>query len=475
MNSIRWKLILMSALLVLLPVYFLNHYAIDAFDRFTRKAQEEEMISHAMMLGEQYKVMVLGLGESGKGGLDADFRNMVRMSGPKLNSHFTILTPDGRVYAASGSNRIADGAPEQLPEIAKAMSGGYGARNALTEDREYMYYYVALPVLNGNELVAVVHVARNTGPIIKAIQRMTRNQRIAMVSALSAAMLASAVLALTLTRRLRRLTKATMAYARGNATMDLRIRGRDEIGELARAVNHMAAEIEKRSRYNRDLISTVMHELRAPLTAIKGACEILDQGAAANTKSRGKFLSNIAFEAERMTRMVRQLGELTRLDTEDLRGRKEAVDYVDTVRRIMERLAPAAHPGSAPISISLPGESIPVRLIPGRIQQVIANLLENAVRYTPADGRIEITVEPGPGRCVTTRVRDTGRGIADANIGRLFDRFFTTEPKDRAIAYGSGLGLAIAKSIVENHQGSIRAESRAGEGAEFIFTLPVVE
>ncbi len=474
MNSIRWKLVLTSAVLVFLPVYFLNRYAIEAFDRFTRKAQEEEMISHAMMLGEQYKVMVLGA--DGKDSLGDAFRDMVRLSGVRLNSRFTVLTPDGRVYAESDTHTpsgIRD--VGMLPEVARALGGRYGARNALTEDRKYMYYYVALPITYDGELIAVVHVARHTGPIIKAIQRMTHDQRIAMFSALGLAMLASAVLALTLTRRLRILTRASMEYARGDAAMDIRIRGRDEIGELARAVNHMTAEIEKRSRYNRDMISTVMHELRAPLTAIKGACEVLDQGAADDPDARRKFLSNIVFETERMTRMVRQLGKLTKLDTEDLRGKKETVDYVEVVHGIMDRLVPAVPPGSARIKVSLPDEPIRVRIIPDRIQQVIANLLENAVRYTPPDGHIELAVEAGPGRCVTTSVRDTGCGIAEANIGRLFDRFFTTEPKDRAAAYGSGLGLAIARSIVENHHGSIRAESHAGNGAAFIFTLPIAE
>jgi two-component system, OmpR family, sensor histidine kinase ChvG len=472
-NSIRWKLVLTSALLVFLPVYFLNRYAIEAFDRFTREALEEEMISHAMMLGEQYKVLVLAARDDGA--LDDAFGDMVRLSGSRLKSQFTILTPDGRVHARSGTPHLADNDVKGLPEVARALGGRYGARNALTEDRQYMYYYIALPVVQDGKLVAVVHVARHTGPIIKAIKRMTQGQRLAMFSALGLAILASAVLALTLTRRLRLLTRASMDYARGDAAMDIRIRGRDEIGELARAFNHMTAEIEKRSRYNRDMISTVMHELRAPLTAIKGACEVLDQGAADNPEARRKFLSNIVFETDRMTRMVRQLGKLTELDTEDLRGKKQTVDYVETVRKIVERLVPAVPPGSAHIEVSLPDDAIAVRIFPDRIQQVIANLVENAVRYTPADGRIELAVEPGPARCVTTTVRDTGCGIAEANIGRLFDRFFTTEPKDRATAYGSGLGLAIARSIVENHQGSIRAESQAGAGAAFIFTLPVAE
>ena len=105
----------------------------------------------------------------------------------------------------------------------------------------------------------------------------------------------------------------------------------------------------------------------------------------------------------------------------------------------------------------------------------MGNLLDNAARYTPASGCIEVRVEAGPDDTVVTSVRDTGCGIAPSNLGKVFDRFFTTEPKDKPKDYGSGLGLAIAKSIVENHQGRIWVESTPGQGTTFFFSLPAVD
>jgi signal transduction histidine kinase len=121
----------------------------------------------------------------------------------------------------------------------------------------------------------------------------------------------------------------------------------------------------------------------------------------------------------------------------------------------------------------LPDEPIYTAIVPGRIEQVLVNLVENATRYTPTDGHIEIRVEPGPAGMVTTRVQDSGSGISAPNLPKVFDRFFTTEPKDQRKSYGSGLGLAIAKSIVENHQGAMAVESEQGRGSTFSFTLPV--
>jgi two-component system sensor histidine kinase VicK len=210
-----------------------------------------------------------------------------------------------------------------------------------------------------------------------------------------------------------------------------------------------------------------------PLTAIKGAAELLEQGAAENPAARGKFISNIRFEVDRMVRMVAELAELTKLDVEVLRGQKETVDYVQFVREVAERLEPTFDQHHAEFRVVLPEKNIPVKLLAGRVEQVISNLLENAFRYTPVTGSVELRVEEGPEQNVITRIRDTGCGISSSNLDKVFDRFFTTEPKDKPKDYGSGLGLAIAKSIVENHGGTIWVETEAGKGACFSFSLPV--
>jgi len=170
--------------------------------------------------------------------------------------------------------------------------------------------------------------------------------------------------------------------------------------------------------------------------------------------------------------MVLELNALTKLDMEIPHSQKEKVDYCRCVSEIVERFETTLEPEHPQIKVSLPEKNISAMILPGRIEQVICNLLGNAVRYTPAGGSIEVTLTEGPDATVITSVRDNGCGISQSNLPKVFDRFFTTEPKDRPKDYGSGLGLAIAKTIVESHHGRIWVQSVPGQGATFSFTLP---
>jgi two-component system sensor histidine kinase ChvG len=336
-----------------------------------------------------------------------------------------------------------------------------------------MFYYVARPVkTEGKEVLAVAYVVRHTGPIIRALKQMIANQRAATQMALLLAALGSALLAWTLTRRLRSLTRAARAFADGREDFTVQMRGGDEIAELSGAVTKMANEIAARNRYNRDFISMTIHALKTPLTAIKGAAELLQRGAADKPDARRKFLSNIRYQTERMIRLTGELRELTKLDVETLRGQKEQVEYVSFVREVMTRLETTFEDVHATTRCVLPDEAIPVMLVPGRMEQVLSNLLENAFRYTPPEGEVELRVERQGPHMVITHVRDRGAGIDPDHIDKVFDPFFTTEPKDRPREHGSGLGLSIARRIVENHGGTIGVESSPGAGACFSFTLP---
>ncbi len=471
MNSIRWKIILLCAAVIVIPLLVLNSYSIRIFDLFASRSLEEHLIDAAFMTGEAYKDLL-----DEHGSLDearqARLTETVRAFGGEIRARIRILSPAGAVLADSNTNAVPGEILADLPEVQAALGGTYRARSALSPDRKYYYYYVAYPVKREEQVCGVAYVSRHTGEIMTIIKQMVLFQRVTTWLAIVIGVFLAALLAQTITRRLRRLAAAAAAFAKGGAPPDVHVGGSDEVAELARAVSRMATEIRRTNQYNREFISTVMHELKMPITAIKGAGELLEQGAFAKEESRVKFLGNIRFEADRLARMVWELNELTKLDTEIPRAQKETVDYGRCVREIVERFETTLDAGHAEIRVAVPDQPVFARIVPDRIEQVIGNLLDNAVRYTPAGGRIEVAVEPGPNGTVVTSVRDTGRGITPANLGKIFDRFFTTEPKDKPKDYGSGLGLAIAKSIVENHQGAIRAESVPDQGATFTITLP---
>ena len=472
MKSIRWKLVLTSLLVVFVPIWLLNRYALDFFDRFTRTALEKSMIDDAFIIGEQYKTLVLAAPTNTVAEATEEYGRLLRVYGPQAEARLCLLDTNGVVLFDSDRASMVGEDLSARREIRKALGGRYGARAARTPDRQYMYYYVALPVERSNDTVAVAYVMRHTAPIIGALKRMVVNQRLAATLALVVAALIAIVLAQTLTRRLRALTKAAVAFAKGAAAWPAPARGRDEIGELGRAMDQMATELEKRNRSSREFVAAAVHELKTPLTAVKGTVEILEDGAADDPETRRRFLANIRYETERMIRLVGELNELGKLDVESLRGQTEPVDYGAFVRAVADRLAPTFEEPHAVLRLNLPEKTITVRIVPGRIEQVIANLLDNAFRYSPASGEVELRVAEGVEGAVWTSVRDTGSGIAPANLAKVFDRFFTTEPKDQPGHPHSGLGLAIAKSIIENHQGQISVESVPGQGACFSFSLP---
>ncbi len=525
MRSLRFKMMLMAVVVVFIPVYLLNRYAISFFDLYTRTAFEKNMRHYAFIVGEQYK---LGFGDSRPDSEQAVFdqerEQLFARIGHEVNARICVFDKDGSLLFDSD---CGDGDGEILREryeVVEALKGSYSARSRLSEDRQFMYYYIAQPIKDDEKnMLGVAYVVAHTNPIVQAIQRMVANQRLATYIALACAGLVALVLALTMTRRLRLLMRETRAFAAGRKPLGKPLRGGDEIAELGRSIHSMADEMESRNSYNRDFIQTTLHELKTPLTAIRGAAEVLeslergaggsvgvcgcgsgegkgfkngvgsrdreksDQGKVApaspkpravqgenhnSKKIRQKFLGKIEFQVGRLMQLVGGLRELTRVDVEISQAVREDVDYCVFVKDAVDRLSDTFSEPHANLIVELPEIKLQLSIVPGRIEQVLANLLDNAFRYTPHSGQVAVKVEMGGG-CVRTLINDTGSGIADSNIERVFDRFFTTERSQRQRDYGSGLGLAIVDSIIRSHQGKIWVESEVGKGTRFVFEIPV--
>ena len=467
MSSLRWKLVLTAFVCLAAPLYFLNRYTISSFDRFTRTALENEMVGHASMAAELYTTLLPATPDA-----TTTFASLLHTYSTNTESRLQFVDTNGTVRVDGLGDSVGESLIER-PEIAQALHGSYGARWDLTPDRRFVYYYCAMPIRTADGTIAgAIRVTRHTGPITKAIHHLARDQHWAFALSLLFAAAVSVVIGHTMTRRLHLLTAATRAHALGQPPPPRPAGGHDEIAELGHAIDRMAHDLEARHRYNRDFVATTLHELKTPVTAIRGAVEVLESGAINKPAAREKFLANLRFEAERLTRLVGELGELTRVDTEDLRERRTTCDYVACVRDILDRLRPTFTEPHATLDVALPDEPLTAAIVPERIEQVLANLLENALRYTPADGRVTVRVtRPTPAAILTT-VEDTGPGIPPAQLERIFDRFYTTEPKGIPRDYGTGLGLAIARSIIEHHQGRIWAENAPPHGALLSFTLP---
>ncbi len=462
--SIRWKIASVCILLAVIPVLYFSQYTIRVFDGFTRRMFEEQMIDYAHVIGDDFRRQF----EEQRP--DPHFVQRLQDYQKRFEARLMIVQLDGYVLYDSEEPSIAGTNIGDERDIRLAMDGRYGARTRLTEDRQLLFYHIAIPILSSEgERIGVASVQAHTRDITRAVKAIMSDYRMAMLVAAIIAVWTAILFAWTLTYRLRALTTAAKRFARGETRFNAKLRGRDEIAQLGKAVAQMADEINRISQHQSQLMDTTVHQLKTPLTAIKGAADIISEENE-NPETRERFLQNIHKSADRLMAMIYRMGEISRLKTEELRGTKTSVQYEHFVHEIIQRLYPDVCPR---IACNIQTDDTTVWLHPERIEQVIVNLLDNALRHTPETGTITLCAHVHNGKMITT-VEDNGSGIEPSDLECIFDQFFTTVPRTDSGKGGMGLGLTIAKSIIENHGGTITATSAGPQqGACFTFTLPL--
>ncbi len=302
---------------------------------------------------------------------------------------------------------------------------------------------------------------------------------VAFFLALAATLIVGLILFFFLTRRLSTLSDAVRAFEKGDLTRRVRTGGSDEMGALGRAFNEMAATIEAdvekirlAERMRRDLIGNISHDLRSPLASIQGYLETLVlKDAELPAEERQKFLQVSLRNTSNLQRLVEELFELAKLDARQVQLRVEPLQVAELAQDVALKLDPEARAAGVSLSVEPNGDLPLVAGDVGMLERVLTNLMENALHFTPAGGRVRAILQGGPGS-VRVTVSDTGTGIPPEDLPRVFERFYRADRSRTPGSHnGAGLGLAIARQIVELHGSSLSVESRPGEGAEFSFTL----
>lgn len=271
-----------------------------------------------------------------------------------------------------------------------------------------------------------------------------------------------------LTRPLRDLTHATQAVAQGKLGTRVDIRSRDEIGNLATSFNQMSTDLEKANRIRREMTADIAHDLRTPLSVLLGYTEALSDGKLPGTPEIYQVMHQ---ETRHLKVLIDDLRTLSMADAGELPLNLQLIQPGMIFQRTAAALKARAEEKGIQIEMEL-AEPLPdLQLDPDRMAQVFGNLVSNALRYTPPQGKITLAAFVRAGN-VIMQVRDTGTGIAPEDLPNIFNRFYRGE-KSRQDNGDAGLGLSIAKSLVELHHGTIQVESKPGEGAVFTISLPV--
>jgi two-component system phosphate regulon sensor histidine kinase PhoR len=244
-------------------------------------------------------------------------------------------------------------------------------------------------------------------------------------------------------------------------------------GEASGAVLvlHEITELRRLERVRQDFVANVSHEFRTPLTAIQGFAETLLSGALEDPANRRRFVEIIRDHATRLARLTEDLLELSRIEAGELKLEFQPVSVQQLVESCVETAGLKARAKEQGLRWMLPNGLPQVMGDANRLQEVLQNLLDNAVQYTPSGGRIEVVARPADGQVVLT-VSDTGIGIPQTEQSRIFERFYRVDAARSREAGGTGLGLSIARHIVEAHGGRIWVESTVGEGSRFHFSIP---
>jgi two-component system sensor histidine kinase BaeS len=287
--------------------------------------------------------------------------------------------------------------------------------------------------------------------------------------AIGIALLLTFILSRRILAPVKALTGAARQFGKGDFSHRVNYKDKGELGELASSFNSMADDLERNERLRRNMVADVAHELRTPLSNLKGYLEAISDGVVKPDEATIKSLNE---EASSLSRLVEDLQELSLSDAGKLKMIVQPEDISRLIKETVNVLQTKATAKSLTISADLPATLPLVNIDLHRIKQVLNNLLDNAVAHTGKEGRITVTAREQDDK-VYISVADTGEGIPAEDLPMIFERFYRVDKSRARATGGSGLGLTIAKRLVETHGGTIEVKSKPGQGSTFTFNLPV--
>jgi two-component system phosphate regulon sensor histidine kinase PhoR len=408
-------------------------------------------------------------------------QKMAQAAGGRL----TVVRNDGKVLVDSEADPagMENHRTPQRPELMAAFRGevGWIKRHSATIGIDFLY--VAVPITDG-----VIRIAVPTSEIDRQVNRVREKILASTALAFLPAILIAALFSRWISARFATIMSHAGELARGNFRARLPHTGSSEFAQIAVTLNETAenfqktveqlqrehAELERVERIRKDFVINVSHELRTPLASIQGYTETLIDGALNDPVHNMRFLGIIRHNAERLARITEDLLTLSRIEQKRQTFEFEPHLVNGLLHDALELITPIAEKRDIQLELAPAPPESEAWCDSEAVSQILSNLLDNAIKYTPPGGRITVGATPREG-CMELYVRDTGIGIPPEELPRLFERFYRVDKARSRELGGTGLGLSIVKHLVAAHNGYTRVESRLGEGSTFFFTLPLEE
>lgn len=350
------------------------------------------------------------------------------------------------------------------------VEGSYESQGTLSGVYRETYYIVGEPVVVNDIPIGAVFVASSIHSLSSYRVEVLRMFLLAAIAAFMVTFCVVWVFSYQLVKPLRQMSAAARSFGEGDFSIRVPVTSNDEIGELATAFNNMAASLASGENMRRNFIANVSHELKTPMTTIAGFIDGILDGTIPPERE-AYYLRTVSQEVKRLSRLVRTMLDLSRIDSGELRLRPARFDLTNTILVAMLSFEKPIEEKRLEIRGLENAESLFVDGDPDMIHQVVYNLFENAVKFTNPGGYIEVRVEQGSDR-TTVSVRNSGHGIEPDEIRMIFDRFYKTDKSRSQDKNGMGLGLYIVKTIIHLHGGEISVSSVVDQYTQFTFWIP---
>jgi len=415
-------------------------------------------------------------------------RGLAALRGPDIEplaaaagGRITLIRSDGAVLNDSEAEAARMQNHGQRAEVRQALQGRTGVSVRRSPTLGVDFLYVAVPVGDG-----ALRLARPLNEVQDQIRLIRLRLALYTGIAFLPAILLAALFARSVSARMGAIIDYASTLATGGARSRLPVKGNDELDILGRQLNETGeklqamfealerehAEMEKVERVRKDFVINVSHELRTPLASIQGYTETLLDGAINDQENNVRFLQIIQQNAERLGRLTADLLTISRVEMKSQRFRFASYRLKPLLEDCVDSLRPVAEKKAIALSLDAGGGGLEAFCDSEAVHQIMSNLIDNAIKYTPGGGTVRIVAKAAENH-VEVRVIDSGIGVPAEDLPRLFERFYRVDKARSRELGGTGLGLAIVKHLVKAQAGDVWVESEVGQGSTFAFTLPL--
>ncbi len=396
--------------------------------------------------------------------------SLMRRFATDTESRITFISSDTRVVFSTDP-AIPPGEPQPFPEVMAALQRSEQHTIRTDPYTGDVRLFVAAPLIEEEHLIGVVRISVPWERVrVRIVGEWTRLILTGLLL-IAANVLVSLWLAFSIVRPLRELTAAAQDIASGNLSRRIPVSSKDEVGQLAYAFNEMAERLQEMIEQQRLFIANASHELRSPLTSLKLRTEALVEDKNMTLERKERFIRELDREVDRLRRLAERLLDLTRLQVKPKPQHPTPVSITEVIQDVVETLKPRAERQGINLVVDMADKIPPVYGSREDLFEIVVNLLDNAIKYTPSGGTVRVEAHEENGQ-VVIRVSDTGEGIPKESLHHIFEPFYRVDKARSRRIGGSGLGLAIVKALTDTYHGTIDVQSSPGKGTTFTVKLP---